>query len=261
MIRFLLLAAILFQTYPAPGPGRNGHVTVCAGTVSCWPMTEGSGSVFHDNSGSANNITVATPSSFAWQINSPFPGTTPLFNQTAAPGAVAASATPTNFDGTKPFSVSMWITISSAASFTTIGNLDYSNNFRGWDVDFISGGTNVFSLIFYLINADPGSFISVGTTTNVFHNTSTYQYLITYDGSGSASGVTVYLNGSVTPTSVISSTLSGTAASGLPITFGSRPDGSQLMGGATTWTCIYSTQLNSTQAANLFAQGATTCNP
>ncbi len=226
---------------PAQVFGRVTSINPCAGTVGCWLMNEGTGAVFHDGSGNLDNITCSAPSNFAWQPLGTSPWilvTFPNFNGTAA-GCVAASGSgPTNFNGSSPFSVSMWVSNSNVlATRNFISNENAPSTYQGFSLVEAGGNPGL-----QLISSYPSNYIWVADTAAV---TGSFYMVATYDGSKSASGVTIYINGSAVSTTTIGNSLTGSTASGLPIWIAQNTDGTGPNSGPMTNTFICANVMSS----------------
>ena len=103
------------------------------------------------------------------------------------------------FETYDAFSSGAWINTSkrnSEKTQTIIGNTGNKNNFwRGWD--FVLDSLN--RLTVRLIHSLPHNYIQVTTVDSVHVNQGTHVFF-TYDGSMSAEGIKIYLNGNKTPT-------------------------------------------------------------
>lgn len=225
-------------------------------SVSAWPMNEGSGLTLHDISGHNNTATISAAGAVTWQANAGLPGITPLWSGTG--NAVASNVALTNFDGTAPFSVSAWINFPGGLPASTfVGNLNASNNFQGWELSTINASDQYDGLTFYLINSYPTNAINV---TQAFNNPLTvglHYVVATYDGSQHAAGVNLYMDGVLQVIDIPPNpdTLTASSASGLPVTFGSRSDGSQELAMPMAFVEIYSSVLTQAQISSNFAAG------
>lgn len=219
--------------------------------ISGWAMNEGSGLTLHDTLGS-DTATINAGGAVTWQTNAGLPGTTPLWNGSGF--ATAANVTPTNFDGTTPFSIALWITTpSNGADSTMLGTLNASGGtFQGWEVQQqnpFAGGR----LTFYLINNYPSNAIAVQSTVGIPSGL-TY-VVVTYDGSRTAAGVKIYFNAILQTNSVAINALSASTASGNPVRFGGRNDGTQKYTGPMAFQELFNFVLTSTQVAVFYAAG------
>lgn len=101
------------------------------------------------------------------------------------------------FQITDPFSVSVWVYVDkriSGKTMTVIGNSSIKSElYRGWDLHIQSNG----QVSARLISALPNNYLHVKTNDVVPLNEWTH-LLMTYDGSKSASGLHMYMNGKKT---------------------------------------------------------------
>jgi Concanavalin A-like lectin/glucanases superfamily len=191
-------------------PGAGGGAK---GLPEHWPMHDGSGDTFADATPNDNTITAK---GITWGTGTGV--TSPTFNGSTSTG-VAAQAPITDFDGTTPFSVSLWVNTSSVAAQILVGTCVNSSNLLGWCV--YTDDTNASFLIANNVNTNV-------INVNVDHVTplpsSTTNLIVTYDGSMSAQGVAIYFNGVPQAINIISNTLTASAASGVPLQVGSSAD-------------------------------------
>jgi hypothetical protein len=236
-MRAILLGLVLFLTpqliMTGHHRGAGGPANPCGGpipgAVFCLPMNttvDGTGAVFHELA-SGDNVTVATPANFAWSPAG-FSTNVPTFSSSPA-GAEAASATPTNFDGSSPFTIALWITRNTAFSnITYISTINLASNLQGWDFGDASSLLN-----FSLVSSVPGgNYINVQATTTITSG-SPQCIVVTWNpdvptvGAKKAAGVTFYQGTSVIPNSALSDTLTGSAVGGTPPFIGQRSNGTQ----------------------------------
>jgi hypothetical protein len=224
-------------------PGTGGGPVL--GLPEQWLMHDGSGSTFADATANANTITA---SNITWGTGMGVPS--PIFNGTNS-SAVAAQTAITDFDGTKPFSVSIWVNPAANGS-TFVGNLlPSSSNFTGWELGLQD---SVGQITFFLINSYPGNYIIVQTLTSVTFGTP-QNVILTYDGSQHVSGVTIYISGIAQPFGTTNDTFTGSSASGAPITVGNRVDGSTPYTGSMSNLQIFSGVLSTGQIAAIQTAG------
>lgn len=216
--------------------------------LGAWPMNEGTGLLLHDTSGNANNATINTAGAVTWQANAGLPGTTPLWNGTG--NALAASASQTSFTGATPFSVSAWVNIPAPLTNQVfLSTLDTAGGtFKGWEMQ-----TGSLGFGFFLINTFPSSAIQVNTSTLA---PSALHYLVaTYDGSQTAAGVKLYVDGALGTMAIGNDTFTASASNGLPMRVGARNDGTLELSGAMAFAEVYSCVLTPTQVAANNAAG------
>jgi hypothetical protein len=183
-----------------------------------------------------------------WQSNAGLPGTTPLFNGTGY--ALASNATLTNFDGTTPFSVAVWVNTASGAEQAFLSTLNASvGTFQGWEIQ--NSSANGF--LFFLINNFPSNAITAAVSAPI--GSGLHYLFVTYDGSRTAAGVKMYVDGTSRTVAALHDSLGATAASGLPVRFGARNNGTDELTGAMAFVQIFNFVLTSTQVSAFFANG------
>lgn len=221
------------------------------GMVECWAMTDGSGSSFADNCGTSNTQTLAT-GTCTWASNTGLPGSTCTFSSTAY--ALGVNQTATNFDGSSAFSVSFWTNMNNASTYHAfISTLDPANSYKGWEIGTYNGTTNVIEVL--LDNVINTNAIQLGTTAAL--STGTLYYIVmTYDGSKTAAGVKVYVNGSLQSTVVGANNLTGSLANTKNAALGGRTDGTIPINGILAYARIYNRVLSQTDITNYYAAGA-----
>jgi hypothetical protein len=105
------------------------------------------------------------------------------------------------FESPNPFSVSAWVNLDDDTGKTKVivGNAGNKNtNWRGWD--FYLDSTNRVAV--RLINCLPHNYIHVATKKSVQMNQWTH-VLFTYDGSSSADGINIYVDGEESDVAVL----------------------------------------------------------
>lgn len=237
--------------------GTHTHTTgpsitvgnINSGLVECWAMNDGSGSAFADSCGTSNTETLVT-GTLTWASNAGLPGTTATFSSTAY--AVGANQTATNFDGTTPFSVSVWAKIPNTTStHTFISSLDPATSFRGWELSANTGTGAVEILLVNTVGTNAvqlqGPTLTAGTL---------YNLILTYDGTKTAAGTKLYINGTVQSTSTLANNMTGTMANTKAVALGARVDGSNSINGLLGYVRIWNRVLSSTDVSNYFAAGA-----
>lgn len=112
-------------------------------------------------------------------------------------------------DGSTPFSISMWVKIPNL-SVTSVAFANFGN-IQGYIFRFNSSE----NLQFILANNITTNVINVRTTTSLTLNTWA-NIIMTYDGSKSASGVTLYFDASSQPIQINDDTLTGSVPGGIP---------------------------------------------
>lgn len=264
MIRGIVLASLLLLSgqYNPAGPVFRHTIPLNPCLVSAWPMNEGSGTTFNDTAGT-NNATVNNIANITWQHNvvggglyTSFPGLTPKWNGSGV--ANTTSTTVNNFDGSTPFSVSMWMSYPGAAADQAImTNINPSSPFTGWFfLKHWTGVALIGRLGFSLINNSVSNAIGVTQSTNLTDNDIHY-VVATYDGSKTAAGVVLYVDGASVATTVTANTLTGSSASSVPTSIGAISTGASpaANNAVTADGEIYNCVLTPTQIATYYAAG------
>jgi len=121
-----------------------------------------------------------------------------------------------DFDGTKPFSASVWVKIPGNVGGAVIAKMDEAADFRGWDIWLEDGKIGS-----HLINKWPENALKSVTrdrlTPNVWHHIT-----VTYDGTKKPSGLVVYVDGSRKALENSSNSLTGTLSTNVPLMVGQR---------------------------------------
>jgi hypothetical protein len=238
-----LNTALILQTLSA---GRGAPLPV---PLEWWKCNEGSGTTLATQSGSGDTISL---SNVTWSNpGSAFPFLVPTLTSAASSYGIGANATNTNFTGTTPFSVSVWLypTTLSGTSFP-LSTLSGGGP-TGWELQLSSGVIGVVLLVSYPTNGiDVNG--SVSLTANALNHA-----VFTYDGSQNGAGVKIYLNGVLQTSTVVQSNLTSSIANGQPISFGTRQglQGTYTFPGSMADVRIFGTALNQTQVTKLFAGG------
>jgi hypothetical protein len=184
----------------------------------------------------------------------------PFYRLTASGGNVdfdgtneylaAPNTTLADFDRLDPFSIFI---VTQFDTITTtdvlVAKCDRTANVRGWLLFASSTGTDMY----FQFQNTLSNRIQVHWTNNVVAGVP-YCFILTYDGSGSASGFNLTRSG-VPQTRVIDvDTLTGTTLNGVPLNIGNRDNGSQGGEGAdakTAETVIYDKELSMTEKCTL----------
>ncbi len=130
-----------------------------------------------------------------------------------------------DFDHTDSFSATGWIYIDGEGAMTIVSRMDDADAFRGYD--FYLGDGRLFV---HLIHHWDDDAIRVNTRQPLVRQK--WQHVcFTYDGSGRASGITIYVNGQAEELEVTHDTLTATIRTAA-IAFGATPHGGSICGDA-----------------------------
>ncbi|MFO0845936.1 MAG: DUF1553 domain-containing protein [Gemmataceae bacterium] len=152
-----------------------------------------------------------------------------------------------DFDKGQAFTVSAWVklpAVNVAGAF--LARMDEGNDFRGWDLWLENGRVGM-----HLVNKWPGDAIKVVATNPIKPKAWTH-VLVSYDGSGKAAGVKVYLNGAEQKNrDVQADTLKSTTRTKVPLKLGTRHTGNRLNGLSLQDVRIYNRALPDSEVMRL----------
>lgn len=148
------------------------------------------------------------------------------------------------FEKDQAFSVAafLYVTPQGGAPF---GKMDDGNGARGWDVEFHGLRPSV-----HLIHKWPEDVIHIQSDSDVAANTFTH-LAFTYDGSGKAEGLKLYINGQLAKTSVKKDGLKGTIRNEIPFCIGRRGAAGTQFTGRIDDLKIYDSVLDAPEVASL----------
>jgi hypothetical protein len=217
--------------------------------VGWWKINEGSGTSFL-NYEAGPAMTEPNP---VWASNAGFPGSSNTFGGNTA-AAVSYSAL-YDFSNVQPFSASAWGTVGGAGlEGGLFGNVNDTNGtYQGWDVFYDNSSGRLYFEIFNNISNNfnqvyiAASALGIGT---IFHA------VFTYDGSGSASGMKVYVNGVAQTVTVASNTLTATSTNGtIPFCIGGRYSTGTVWQGVIADVRLYNSALTQASVTSLYSAG------
>lgn len=153
------------------------------------------------------------------------------------------------FDRTDAFSYGCWVNAQPGnGGSAVIARMDDANSHRGYDM-YVSDG-RVYA---HIIHSWPGDTIKV-ESKDKFELKKWQHLLVTYDGSGKAAGVAVYINGKASKLTVRNDNLKGTIKTDVPLQIGRRSSGSPFNGSVDD-VRIYGRALSAAEAADLAGNG------
>ncbi len=219
------------------GPGTIGSILSDAGSgngcqsvapptspLEAWLSQDGTLPLQNTGTDSTNT---ATGSGVTFASSSGF--TNPVATYSGSGGATAASDALTNFDGTHGFTVSAWINPTAVTGVQEVVADTDATTFTGWQLQL-----NGYQVQF-------GVIANAGTSNGAYAQTIGATRITAgalnhvcgqYDGSGTVAGVKIYINGVLQTSGVLMSTLSGSAASGNPVSLGFQGSGGSNFTGA-----------------------------
>lgn len=120
-----------------------------------------------------------------------------------------------NFEKDQPFSVSTYLMVTPAGG-APFGKMNDADGARGWDVEFHGLRPSV-----HLIHRFPQDAIHIQADEDLPADVFTH-LAFTYDGSGKAAGLKLYVNGVLAKSSIKIDSLKGSILSGTPFSIGRR---------------------------------------
>lgn len=155
-------------------------------------------------------------------------------------------------DGTQAQSVSFWVKLNSTSNQLLVGKQNNAVPYNGWNVTFLSG-----TIYYAFYNNLPGTGIQT-RNTQVLTTGVWYHVVATYDGSQSASGIKVYIDGSLGTQNIQKDTLgsNSSSASGIKATISSRNGSTIPTNGTIDEVGIWDRVLTSDEVTELYNSGS-----
>lgn len=210
--KFLLVALIV----------GSGCVSSRADLLSWWPLDGNSTDAAGPNVGTWNGTAIYSSS-----VTAPSSTQAGDMSNAVSPKRFVKAGAGIDFDGATAFSVAAWIR-GSAQDSTIMGDMLQGGTYRGWEmhVGTTANGGSSTGVTIWLLNTYPGNAIQVSSSVNVLNGA--WRHLaFTYDGSRTASGVKIYVDGAEVSGAATLNSLTGTIANGAgaELNLGSRQNG------------------------------------
>ncbi len=164
-----------------------------------------------------------------------------------------------DFEKTSPFSVSAWVYPDAIHDGKLASKLRSSGTYDGWEIQMVpgSGKMRLYLVSDYgagnRIQVDSSLALSIGAWTH---------FVMTYNGSSSALGVSMYFNGTKVDTTVGADALSGSILNELSLLIGSRQTANgQFWDGTIDEVRIYNRALSASEIQSLYQPGVDTTPP
>jgi len=162
------------------------------------------------------------------------------------PDSVLAIDQAGDFDKDQAFAAAAWVKIPNPnVTGAILARMDNTQNYRGWDL-WIEGGR----VGMHMINAWQQDALKVVAKTPIEAGKWTH-VLVSYDGSGKAAGVKVFVNGQPRETATQADALQGTIRTAVPLKIGQRHTSERLNDAAIQDVRIYGRSLNAPEARQL----------
>ncbi|OWK36148.1 hypothetical protein FRUB_08711 [Fimbriiglobus ruber] len=217
------------------------------GLVFHAPLTEGKGKEFKVSVGGKDQ-TLKYDSGYDWTTDRAGKKTL-----TVRSGPAVELKDVGDFDKAQAFSVSAWVHINKRGmNGALLGRMDEDNKYRGWDLWMQADRVGM-----HIINTWQEDALKVVAKTPL--KTATwYHVTATYDGSGKAAGVKIYINGEPQQVDVEADALKSTTRTTVPFKFGQRSgQASRTIGAALQDVRIYSRGLTGIDAQQLAGSSRT----
>ncbi|HET6572920.1 MAG TPA: DUF1553 domain-containing protein [Fimbriiglobus sp.] len=204
------------------------------------PLTEGKGKTVKATvAGEEKTFTLET--GFDWTIRR---GERKGF--TVRPGESIAAPAVGDFEKDQPFTVSAWVSISKRGTTGgLVARMDEANKYRGWDLWMQADRVGM-----HVIHAWDQDALKVVMKAPL-QPKKWYHVTATYDGSGKASGVRLFLDGEPAAVDIERDTLKSTIRTNVPLKVGQRDKGQRVQGVALQDVRVYSRGLTGTEAQQL----------
>ncbi|MDB6069480.1 MAG: Planctomycete cytochrome, partial [Verrucomicrobiales bacterium] len=150
------------------------------------------------------------------------------------------------FERDTPFSYGAWVRIpKDSPSGAIFARMESANAYRGWDLWLEQGRVGT-----HIIGKWSSDALKVVTKKPI--PAEQWQHVfVTYDGSGKAAGVTVYVNGNAEPVKIDADSLTGSIKGENPIKLGQRHQSDRLDGVTLQDVRLYNRRLDAAEVASL----------
>ena len=210
----------------------------------------------HDASGNSNNLTANNMEAADIQVpvpDSPFNVLSMLFDGVDERLYSNPAGNAPTFDNVDAFSVSAWIKTTGTAFGGIVTKQQGSGNYRGWGLYMNPTGSGEFGVQMY--HALGSNQINVETTANGWNDGNWHHVCLTYDGSSTAAGVKIAVDGVNQAMTVNADSLGASITNSTAMSIGSRGLVNAFLGASVDEVSLYATELSSTQIAELYNAG------
>src|SRR5262245_22177812 len=162
------------------------------------------------------------------------------------PGGAVEVAEAGDFEKNQSFTASAWVKLTKRnQSGALVARMDNGNAYRGWDL-----WTENDKIGMHIINKWADDALKVTTKMQLQPN-QWYHVCASYDGSGKAAGVKVYVNGAQQPLDVFTDKLQSTIRTNVPLKIGQRNTSERLTAAALQDVRIYGRALSGAEVQQL----------
>jgi hypothetical protein len=234
-------AAPLFEHWLAQAQPEDMDIAQDA-LLARFPLNEGHGDEVHTSGSSPRAVRSAKP--LNWRKDGKL-GDAPEFKEDIG---IEAGSIP-SFDKNQPFSAGCWVYVDKEAqgTRTLISQMDDNSTGRGWDLSVIGN-----SFAAHLVSKWPEDALKVNSKGNTVKFGKWQHVLLTYDGSGKASGFRIFINGEADKDLKLAKDSLKGETSATTLRIGQRIKGSPLAGGSIQDVRVYARALGAGEARSLF---------
>ena len=152
-----------------------------------------------------------------------------------------------DFERTNAFSYGAWVRVSKASGTSgVLARMDVGADYRGWD---LMQDDKKFSV--HIVNKWPDNAIKVSTKADVIKEKTFQHVFVTYDGSGKAKGVRIFIDGVDTPLNRDKDSLSETIRTSTSFRIGQRSKGQEFERGRVQDVRVYERRLSGNEVGAL----------
>jgi hypothetical protein len=157
------------------------------------------------------------------------------------------NASELSFERTDAFSISVWVKSASAGGYLLS---KASSEVQGYGLSWSGAGLIYFSLL------GISTQILQVRVTSAISTTSWVHFVVTYDGTSTAAGVNMYVDGSAVATTTVSETLSSSILNSAEFNVCSRTNGSSVGLGSVDDIAVYNKELSASEVAKIYGTGS-----
>jgi len=227
------------------------NLVLADGAVGYWRLGETSGTQATDELGTNHGTYTNTPTLGSNGVLSGDTDTSVTF--TAANSEYVTMGDVLDFERTDPFSLECWFKINTPGlTDRLIAKINFSSPFEGYQIVNHASGYMRFDLI-----NGSGNNITVITVATGFDDGEWHHVVLTYDGSSSAAGVNIYVDGVDEPLTITADTLSATTLTTNALTIISMNGAGSYSDTTVDEAAIYDIELTQPQAEHHYNVGTT----
>lgn len=233
---------------PEPPVTPPSVVYLKTNLISVWELDETSGTTAYDEFGSNDGTNTSATVNQTGKINQCY-----LFNGSSS-NVSMGNVSALNFERTDSFSYSAWYK-GTATDGAIFSKMDTSTGYRGFDLFVTSTG---YAKV-HIISTWSSNAVAIIGNTYTINDNSWHHIVGTYDGSSSASGIKIYVDGNLESSPTIDvDALSSTIQNSVSVRIGSRSNGSSAYNYTTGYidqVAVWNSSLSEEQILELYNSG------